>query len=652
MSGANTWRGANTWSVALNENAQAGSGGSGVASITAGNTNVTITGTSTNPIISGTLTNLTSSVAGNNNFIAGMSAPPFGTSAITCAGTDTFLIEDTLFTPLLAVANTGVLLGGAGTLATVPVTAPTVTPSTDSTDKVATTAFVQSAIGGSGNTLQQVLTNGNTTTLDIILTDTNTTHTITPSSTSDIVFNVGTSGLGRIDTSVAEGNAQIFMGAGAGGSSNSLRTEITTSGGVLIDHETVSGTVQSMVLQSEGNIRMKGGVSSITNEVICSNGASGIVMNGSGLTVNSLPATVNTLTAGVNVLSASTRNEFNAGATTGNANPNTFLSSGAGGATNPMIRMENTNATGSCALEVYKNKPTAGLNGDVLYNQSVFGKDSTNAKQEYTRISHTIRESVAGTEDGSIEFGVFTNGSIQNYIQINGNDLSNGEVNILRPLDLASGSTGLIKTSVAGGSINITADTTGTVALNSAGGNILLNGNSATLSAGGSVNKFLDCVGVGGNITLYRPLVFTDNTNSATFQVVSSPFPSLQTQNLPLAVSSGFSDGSTTGSAGQVITAIGGGNWNWATPPAPPADTLSGVLSAGNSAGSSQINMDGNSIITSTGNFTIDASSSSGAGDISAILKSGGNLIFTNLPTSAPAVSGAVWNNSGVLNIV
>lgn len=112
-------------------------------------------------------------IQGNNNYISGMYAPPFGTSAIVCAGTDTFLIEDTSNVPLLAVANTGLILGGGGTAMTVPVQAPTVVPSSDSSTKVATTAFVQSAISGAAApTLSSVLTAGNTATNSITLNNT------------------------------------------------------------------------------------------------------------------------------------------------------------------------------------------------------------------------------------------------------------------------------------------------------------------------------------------------------------------------------------------------------------------------------------------------------------------------------------------------
>jgi hypothetical protein len=117
-------------------------------------------------------------------------------------------------------------------------------------------------------------------------------------------------------------------------------------------------------------------------------------------------------------------------------------SSATGGAGNPLLTLTNTNATGSVALEVYKNKPTAGVNGDVLFNQSVYGKDSGNAKQEYTRITHTIRDITAGAEDGSIEMGCMVNGSFNNFLQINGNQ---NEVNCLKNLDMGGHS---IRTSV------------------------------------------------------------------------------------------------------------------------------------------------------------------------------------------------------------
>lgn len=140
-------------------------------------------------------------------------------------------------------------------------------------------------------------------------------------------------------------------------------------------------------------------------------------------------------------------------------------------------------------IELYKNRGTAPavppVAGDTIGQISAFGKDTANAKQEYTRITASIRDPTAGaTRDGSLEFGCVTNNAYANYIQLNGNDVPAGEVNILKPLDLASGSTGLIKTSVAGGNINITSDTTGYVALNSASGQVQLNAGNSVVAKG------------------------------------------------------------------------------------------------------------------------------------------------------------------------
>lgn len=133
-------------------------------------------------------------IQGNNNYISGMYAPPFGTSAIVCAGTDTFLIEDTAFTPLLAVANTGLVLGGGGTATTVPVQAPTVVPSSDSSTKVATTAFVQSVVSAlpapTTPALSTVLTAGNSAgSTDINMNGNDILNCASITATGDLVLN-------------------------------------------------------------------------------------------------------------------------------------------------------------------------------------------------------------------------------------------------------------------------------------------------------------------------------------------------------------------------------------------------------------------------------------------------------------------------------
>jgi hypothetical protein len=163
-----------------------------------------------------------------------------------------------------------------------------------------------------------------------------------------------------------------------------------------------------------------------------------------------------------------------------------LLNSAAGGQANPLLTLTNTNATGSVALEVYKDKPTAGVNGDVLFNQSVYGKDSGNAKQEFTRITHTIRDSIGGTEDGSIELSAFRAGAINTFLQINGVD---NEVNCLKNLDMGGNNivtnTGDLTISTTGsaglGNITLTSKSIASMKGNAAFMEALLGGDQAVV---------------------------------------------------------------------------------------------------------------------------------------------------------------------------
>jgi hypothetical protein len=179
-----------------------------------------------------------------------------------------------------------------------------------------------------------------------------------------------------------------------------------------------------------------------------------------------------------------TINNPNQGISTVNAGQATFQKASAGGQLNPGLILNNTNATGSVAMEIYKAKPTAGLAGEQLFIQSVYGKDSANAKNEYTRISHTIRDPTNGAEDGSIEIGAFVNGSYTNFIQLNANDAPVGEVNIFRPIDFIGGSdaNSTIKTSGTG-SVNLNLDATGSAGA----GAIALKTKNGTAGSGGGL---------------------------------------------------------------------------------------------------------------------------------------------------------------------
>jgi hypothetical protein len=165
-----------------------------------------------------------------------------------------------------------------------------------------------------------------------------------------------------------------------------------------------------------------------------------------------------------------------------------YNQTGTGGQANPGLILTNTNAVGSVSMEVFKNKPGPGVPGDVLFNQSVYGRDNGYVKQEFTRITHTIRDAATGGEDGSIEFSAFVNGSVNTFLQINGNE---NEVNCLKNLDLTGNS---LKTT----SGNLAIDTTAS----SGPGIITLNAlQSVNINAGGGSNLSLNTTS-GGDIVL------------------------------------------------------------------------------------------------------------------------------------------------------
>jgi hypothetical protein len=209
------------------------------------------------------------------------------------------------------------------------------------------------------------------------------------------------------------------------GGGHTLRMECPQTGNAQIEHITGSGAVRNLEVQSQGYIELKNPASN--NNIFCGTTSLGVVLNSNsgnlGLNAQGGAVAVTAL-SGVSI---------SAGTTGANQNATTILNSGIGGQVNPMLTMTNTNASGSVALEVYKNKPTASVGGDVLFNQSVYGKDGANNKQEYTRITHSVRDNTSGTEDGSIEMSCFVNGSVNTFLQLNGIE---NEVNCLKNLDM------------------------------------------------------------------------------------------------------------------------------------------------------------------------------------------------------------------------
>jgi hypothetical protein len=127
-----------------------------------------------------------------------------------------------------------------------------------------------------------------------------------------------------------------------------------------------------------------------------------------------------------------------------------------------------------------------------------------------------------------------------------------------------------------------------------------VSGSELTLIAGSASvgDRFLNCSFVSGRISMYRAIDLYSSTGALTPMAMSvevSPVPNLRFTNMPIAPNSGILDSTgTTGGVGQVLTANGSGGWAWNTPAT--ANDLAAVLSAGNSAGSSSLNMNNNDI--------------------------------------------------------
>ena len=336
----------------------------------------------------------------------------------------------------------------------------------------ATLALGTQNITGSSSAI--TLTNGgsvlNETSTALTITNATDNSSITANGLDTNYFVAGVAAA-NADLNTNSGNAQLFMSSSnlTGGSAHLLQMNVPLIiGNADMLHTTTSATKRNLDIATEGSLGISAGISIVPTPTTSN---TGITLNAGGLAGASLPVKI--------------------------------INSNSGNITAPIIKLENTNATGSVALECYKNKPTAAVNGDVLFTQSVFGKDSGNAKQEFTRINHSVRDNTAGVEDGSIEFGCFVNGAVQTFLQINGNE---NEVNIVKNLDMVGNN---IRTSTGNMTITSAASTgTGSMTLQSKEKLILaaettheleLNANSYRLntlsgllpSAGGPSGSFL-----------------------------------------------------------------------------------------------------------------------------------------------------------------
>ena len=325
----------------------------------------------------------------------------------------------------------------------------------------------------------------------------------------------------------------------------------------------------------------------------------------------------------------------------------------AGGVLAPLLVLENTNATGSVAREIFKNDANPVVAGDVLFNQSVYGIDSGLAKQEYTRISHTIRDGAAGVEDGSIEFGAFVNGGFANFLQINGNE---NEMNALKPIDMTGnnirssvGST-TITTVLSSGLGNITATAKGDITLETGTatgtGNVLIN----TVGAVGTGNITATSKGaialtaaVNNDITLQTDggagQILLQNGTFGSTQLVEINtggvnLTTLGTGDITLLSADKIKIQSTNGAAGDAISIQGNGGIDIVTTAFGDIDVLAEdqLLLRGKAGATFEVNFAGGADmnINSTRNINIAANSVNSAGNrLNISTGTNGGIAFT-----------------------
>jgi len=689
MSGANTWRGANTWSVALNENAQAGSSGGSVVGITAGNPNITITGTSTNPIISGTLVNLTSNVATQNFALSG-NAP--GNPSFVIQGTEEFKVITSDLTPHILVSggvSGGVQLGLPSGYGGYKVTAPTVVPSTTNDTQVATTAFVQSALASSGNVSS--ITAGT----NISITGTANVPIINLQAPLTSVLNIGEQTISGAST-VGDDTTSIAIVANAGVSVSSAldysnpvsqqagNTTSAITGGVASHStswtDTPLGTTHTYSCESSASdsvlaVQAIGTFQGTTATRTDFTNILGL------LDTHSLVDTLNTTTATyTKTINASTIQENNQFTNTGTGVSNSIS--------------ETINPSGIVCSKSLNN-------GGNVGNQTTTIQPSSSFKTQYaTANSGTLITSIDEQCDTSKSRILVKNNDVSGANPIlNQHDIYCSPVSTYyeqqsKNISGASKTTTLTTSATNGGSVLTTDGTlgitsTGNMNISSSSGVVLveslsIQNNSITATP---VNTDLDLItnGTGGvNITeavastngalritqqsaggSANPTFKMINTDAGTGTVFVEMYKNKNVAQNDVIAQLSLNANDSTGTKRQfgaiecVATNVGAGNQDGAldfyTLVNGGVPSLVFRMNGADNENNSfrPLDLNGNALKTSSGNISIDASASSGAGTISAILKAGGNLIFTNLPTaSAGLPAGAVWRNGTVLNIV
>ena len=130
---------------------------------------------------------------------------------------------------------------------------------------------------------------------------------------------------------------------------------------------------------------------------------------------------------------------------------------------------------GSGVMRFYSNTSTVGASiGEMSYQ----AKTALNTTQEYARINANIRNSSVGNYDGSLSLNTTVNGTLTEFVRINGAD---NESNFYRPLDMngnsvntSSGKLAISSTTSSGtGTVDITSKSAVNITANSGAINLV-----------------------------------------------------------------------------------------------------------------------------------------------------------------------------------
>jgi hypothetical protein len=280
------------------------------------------------------------------------------------------------------------------------------------------------------DTLQTVLTNGNTSDNSIILQIGGDTNTL--SNTSVLITDgTDTSELTRYYTSFNDGTTVTTLN----------KTSLTCAGSAGLDFTVASAN--SLIMTAVDDITATSDNIDITQSALSFKGNNAIVGEKVEITKNTILVDD---------------------------------SSSTGYIANPSLKLVNRNATvgntnGVPSVETYKNGRNA-VAGDVIYSQHHYALDAGTQKTEFGRIRTTAISATSGAEHGSIGIWCARNGGINEVFTFNG---ATNDNNSLRPLDMNDNALlttiGDLKLDASGssttGNVNISAKVGGVVNINS-----------------------------------------------------------------------------------------------------------------------------------------------------------------------------------------